>query len=163
MKRQREIKALVLVASLFLLFSCTRTAKPAAVQAQPAAEIEAREEAPPGPGKVGPAVTLTGDVARGALVFGASCADCHGKGGEGKVLNPGSTDGTVPPLNPIDPAVASANHKTFVDNIDIYIEHGSKPEGLSPRFSMPAFGEAQKLKPQQIADVIAYTISIGRR
>jgi mono/diheme cytochrome c family protein len=164
MQKQRLFIVLVLVLSLFVLFACSRASKPAAAtSAQPAPAVEAQEETPPGPGAVGVAVTLTGDVTRGSQIFKASCMSCHGAGGEGKVINPGSKDGTVPPLNPIDESIASPDIKAFTKNIDIYIEHGSTPEGSDPKLKMPAFGEEKKLTSQQIADVIAYTISIGRR
>lgn len=163
MKWLRLLKVLAPILFILLLFACSKPAKPAAASAPAAPAVEAQEETPPGPGSVGLAVTLASDAARGATVYQQSCQKCHGAKGEGKVLNPGSKDGTVPPLNPIDTEIAGPDAKTFVKNIDIYIEHGSKPEGASPALSMPAFGEEKKLTPQQIADVIAYTISIGRR
>ena len=164
MQKQGLFKVLVLVLSLFVLFACSRASKPAtAANAQAAPAVEAKEESPPGPGEVGVAVTMTGNVTRGAQVFKTSCMSCHGAGGDGKVANPGSEDGTVPPLNPIDPEIAGPDIKAFTKNIDIYIEHGSTPEGSKPTLKMPAFGDEKKLTPQQIADVIAYTISIGRR
>ena len=41
------------------------------------------------------------------------------------------------------------------------IEHGAKPAGSNPERSMPAFGDRKMLTPQQIADVIAYIISLN--
>ena len=164
MHGKRLLKVLVPVISLFVLFACSRSPRPAAAtKTQEAPAIEAQEETPPGPGDVGVAVTLASDAARGAQVYKKSCVSCHGAKGEGNVANPGSKDGRVPPLNPIDPEIAAPYIKTFTKNIDIYIEHGSKPEGVKPALNMPAFGDEKKLTPQQIADVIAYTISIGRR
>jgi mono/diheme cytochrome c family protein len=164
MQLQRLLKAFVPVLSLFVLFACSKSNQPApAANAQTAPAVEAQEETPPGPGDVGVAVTLASDLTRGAAVYKNSCVACHGAKGEGNVANPGSKDGTVPPLNPIDESIASPDIKAFTKNIDIYIEHGSTPEGLKPSLSMPAFGDKKKLTPQQNADVIAYTISIGRR
>ena len=107
-------------------------------------------------------MTLTGDVTRGEVVFKSSCASCHGAKGEGKVSNPGTTDGTVPPLNPMDENIASTDTKAYATNIDLYLEHGSTPEGEKPTLTMPAFGDLKKLTPQQIADVIVYTMSIAK-
>src|SRR5436309_1254164 len=49
----------------------------------------------------GSAVEIHGDPGRGRLVFAANCAACHNDRGIGNIPNPGSDDGTVPPLNPI--------------------------------------------------------------
>ncbi len=86
---------------------------------------------------------------------------CHGPQGTDNILNPGSNDGTIPALNPIDPTIANADPKTFAYNLDLFIEHGSKPEGDNPALTMPAFGDDKTLTAQQIADVIAYLISLN--
>ncbi len=108
----------------------------------------------------GPAINLTGNAANGATIFAANCASCHGPQGKGGVPNPGSADGTVPPLNPIDPAIANQDPKVFARNVDLFVEHGSTPEG-TPALKMPAWGDNKLLTPQQIADVIAYIISLN--
>ena len=162
MQRRRLLRVLVPVFALFVLFACSKSSQPTTTT-NAKEPVEAREETPPGPGEAGVAVTLAPDVSRGAEVFKTSCIKCHGAKGEGNVANPGSADGTVPPLNPIDEKIASPDIKAFTKNIDIYVEHGSKPEGLKPSLNMPAFGDEKKLTPQQIADVIAFTISIGKR
>jgi mono/diheme cytochrome c family protein len=153
---QRLLRILVPVISLCILFACSKSNQTTAVAKAP-------EGAPPGAGEVGAAVSLSPDLTRGAQIYTASCVGCHGAKGEGNVANPGSKDGTVPPLSPIDPEIASPDIKAFTKNIDIYIEHGSKPEGLKPSLNMPAFGDEKKLTAQQIADVIGYTISLGRK
>ena len=107
--------------------------------------------------KSGEAVNLTGDPVAGKVIFDGYCKSCHGAEGVGGVVNPGSDDGTVPALNPIDEeefgsAVA----------IDLVIEHGSTPDGDETASKMPAFGDDGTLKPQQIADVIAYVLSINK-
>ena len=124
---------------------------------------EAPEEAakPSNAGGVGEAVNLTGNATAGADVFKQNCASCHGEEGKGGIDNPGSTDATIPPLNPIDPTLKSKDAKTFASNIDLFIEHGSTPEGSSPQKTMLAFGDTKLLTPQQIADVIAYVISLN--
>ncbi len=76
--------------------------------------------------------------------------------------NPDSDDGSVPTLNPIDPTIASKDPKVFATNLDLFIEHGSTPEGPSPALKMPAWGDAKTLTPQQIADVIAYIMSLNK-
>ena len=115
---------------------------------------------PSNPGGVGEAVDLTGDPAAGEKVYVVHCYICH-KGG---VANPGSVAGTVPSLNPIDERLKSSDYKTFASNLDLFIEHGSTPQ-VNPSgemlLLMPNWGDSGKLSPQQIADVIAYIISIN--
>jgi len=117
---------------------------------------------PSNPGGPGAAVDLTGDAVAGKPVFEANCVKCHATEGKGGVVNPGSDDGTVPPLNPIDDTLVSTDYKTFASNLDLFLEHGSMPAGPSPVFSMPNWGDSGKLKPQEIADVIAYVISLNK-
>jgi mono/diheme cytochrome c family protein len=117
---------------------------------------------PSNPGGPGPAVELTGNVAAGKVVFEANCVKCHPGEGKGGIANPGSDDGTVPALNPIDETLVSTDYKAFATNLDLFLEHGSTPSGPSPVFSMPNWGDSGKLKPQQIADVIAYVISLNK-
>ncbi len=117
---------------------------------------------PSNPGGPGPALGLTGDAAAGKAVFEANCVKCHAQEGKGGVANPGSNDGTVPPLNPIDSTLVSSDYKTFAYNLDLFLEHGSTPAGASPILSMPNWGDSGKLQPQQIADVIAYVISLNK-
>ncbi len=117
---------------------------------------------PSNAGGPGSALGLTGNAAAGQVVFETNCVRCHGQQGKGGVSNPGSDDGTVPPLNPIDSTLASTNYKTFAYNLDLFLEHGSTPSGPSPILSMPNWGDSGKLKPQQIADVIAYVISLNK-
>jgi len=116
---------------------------------------------PSNPGGPGPAVDLTGDKDAGKLVFETNCSVCHMPQGVGGYANPGSKDGTVPALNPINNTLKDPDYKTFATNIDLFIEHGSKPAGANPVFQMPAWGDLKILTPQQIADVIAYVISLN--
>jgi mono/diheme cytochrome c family protein len=117
---------------------------------------------PSNPGPPGAAVNLTGDPTSGAAIFKTNCSSCHGDQGTGGVNNPGSTDGTVPPLNPIDPLLKDPDLKIFATNIDLFIQHGSAPEGPSPFRNMPAWGDSNALTQQQIADVIAYVIGLNK-
>jgi mono/diheme cytochrome c family protein len=123
-------------------------------------EVAAKPSNGGGPGE---AINLKGDAAKGATLYTANCVSCHGEKGVGGVANPGSTDGTVPELAPIDSTMVSADYKTFATNIDLFIEHGSAPEGDNPTLSMVAFGDNKTLKPQEIADVIAYIISLNQK
>lgn len=122
---------------------------------------------PSNPGGPGQAVSLTGDPAKGAEIFKANCVTCHGEEGKTGKENPGALDDTVPPLNPIDATMVNADAKTFATNIDLFVEHGSTPEsekeGVTPTISMPAFGDSKTLQPQDIADVIAYVISLNKK
>ena len=131
----------------------------AACGEQPASQEVAKPSNAGGPGE---AVNLTGNAQQGADVFTANCVACHGEQGKGGIPNPGTDDGTVPPLNPIDPSLVNADAKVFASNIDLFIEHGSDPEGDSPALKMKAFGDEKSLTPQQIADVIAYVISLNK-
>jgi mono/diheme cytochrome c family protein len=108
------------------------------------------------------AINLTGDQTAGAQVFMEQCVKCHGEGGAQGVENPGSDDGTVPALNPIDPQIKNADLKTFATNLDLVIQNGSTPVGESPKLTMPSFGEQGVLTQQQIADVIAYVMSLNK-
>jgi cytochrome c oxidase cbb3-type subunit III len=106
--------------------------------------------------KPGKAVDLTGDPVAGKVVYEGYCQSCHGPAGAGGVNNPGADDGTVPELNPIDMDFKDAMA------MDLVIEHGSKPEGADTVTKMPAFGDEGTLKPQQIADVISYVLSLNK-
>jgi mono/diheme cytochrome c family protein len=123
-------------------------------------EVAAKPSNSGGPGE---AVNLKGDATNGAALFSTNCVSCHGEKGVGGVANPGSTDATVPELAPIDSTMVNSDYKTFATNIDLFIEHGSAPEGDNPTLSMAAFGDNKTLKPQEIADIIAYVISLNQK
>ncbi len=131
-----------------------------AIPTDSAATEQAESARPSNPGGPGPALNLKGDSTRGAQVF-VNCVPCHGEQGKGGVVNAGSADGTVPALNPIDATMASRDPKVFANNIDLFIEHGSTPDGPNPSLKMPAWGDTNGLTPQQIADVIAYIMSLN--
>lgn len=127
----------------------------------PATEAAPAVPRPSNPGGPGEAVNLKGDIAAGAQVFSANCVSCHGLEGVGGVANPGSADGIVPSVNPIDSLLKDADYKVFAANLDLFLQHGSTPAGPSPVFVMPAWGDLGALTQQQIADVIAYIISLN--
>jgi mono/diheme cytochrome c family protein len=118
---------------------------------------------PSNPGGPGAAIALTGDATAGAKVYVDNCKKCHADDGKGGVSNPGSTDETVPALNPIDSTLVNKDAKIFATNLDLFIEHGSTPAGTNPKNKMAAFGDDKTLTPQQIADVIAYVISLNKQ
>jgi ubiquinol-cytochrome c reductase cytochrome b subunit len=111
--------------------------------------------------QTGLAADIIGSAERGALLFKMECAACHGPAGTDKVPNPGSADGTVPPLNPIDRELFSKNPKQFAENIDRFIQHGSVPEGPNPKLHMLPFGDSNSLTQQQIANAEAYILKLN--
>jgi len=104
---------------------------------------------------------LIGNVDLGATIFHQDCEACHGLQGKGQVPNPGSADGKVPPLNPIDPELFNKEAQTFVNNIDRYIQHGSTPAGPNPALRMLAFGDSGSLTQEMIANVEAYVLHLN--
>ena len=127
-------------------------------------EAPSQEEVarPGNPGGPGDAINLTGDPTAGQKVYADHCEVCHGIEGMDNVLNPGSDDETIPPLNPIDSTLVSSDYKTFAYNLDLFLQNGSMPEGPNAAFQMPAWGAAGALTQQQIADVDAYLISLNQ-
>ncbi len=118
---------------------------------------------PSEPGDVGAAASLDGSADNGRELFGLYCAACHGPEGVQGIPNPGSDDGAVPELNPIDPTIANSDRQVFAENVDLFVEHGSVPEGPNPRLMMPPFGDTNMLTDQQIADAIAYVIQLNEQ
>lgn len=143
----------VVIILLFGLAACANTEN----------ESGEKPARPSNTGGAGPAVNLTGDATKGAATFKTNCVSCHGDQGKGGVPNPGSKDGSVPSLNPIDPTLISTDLKVYATNLDLFIEHGSTPEGDKPALKMQAFGDQKTLAPQDIADVIAYVISLNKK
>ncbi len=114
-----------------------------------------------GPQEAGRAVTIIGSAEHGVILFEGTCAPCHGPRGTGNIPNPGSKDGTTPPLNPIDRDEFSPDPKAFTEKINRYIQHGSRPEGPNPQVSMLPFGDTNALTQEQIADLEAYILSLN--
>lgn len=133
----------------------TSAAAAPAIQQQPAATSA-------GPhGQTGKAATIIGSADHGGILFGKNCSSCHGPRGKGGIANPGSKEGMVPPLNPIDRDEFNSDPQTFAAKIDLYLQHGSRPEGQSPALSMLPFGDTNALTQQQIADLEAYILSLN--
>ncbi len=117
--------------------------------------------AQPNQRKAGPAAEMIGSADRGAVLFARECASCHDSEGKGGVSNPGSEDGIVPPLNPIDRTLFSDGPRLFAENIDRIIQYGSIPSGQNPALRMPAFGQTTSLTQEQIANIEAYVLSLN--
>ena len=105
-------------------------------------------------------MNLTGDAGAGKTVFETNCQICHNVEGRGGNPNPGSEDGTVPAQSDRS-ALEERRCESVCTNLDLFIEHGSKPAGPNPTFSMLAWGDNNLLSPQQIADVIAYVMQLN--
>jgi ubiquinol-cytochrome c reductase cytochrome b subunit len=116
---------------------------------------------PPAAGSGPMAPSIIGSADHGAVIFPQICASCHGPQGTDKVPNPGSDDGRVPPLNPIDPELASQDPQTFVEKINPLLQNGSVPSGPNPAIKMPAWGDSGTLTQQQIADLEAYVLRLN--
>ncbi len=153
----KTFRASQLVVTLTLVFTFLAACGSSATTPDPNAPKPSK------PGGTGKALTLTGNIESGKQLFSGTCAQCHGDEGKHGLDNPGSTDGTIPVLNPIDPKLANSDPKVFAANIDLFIEHGSKPEGPNPKSEMPAIGDNNQMDSQQIADVIAYVISLNQK
>ncbi len=114
--------------------------------------------------QVGQAASIHGSPLAGRAVFDKNCSTCHGDHGVGGVDNPGSDDGTVPAVNPIDPGFledSQGDPAVFAADLDLFLQHGSRPNGDNPKQSMPAWGDTKKLSQQDIADVEAYVMSMN--
>ncbi len=166
---QRWFIAVIVIMLVMLGIAACAPATPVPTPTPAASPTPTEEPARPNPDneKTGAAIGLTGDVANGKAIFVANCQKCHGPDGTGSVANPGSDDGTVPPLNPIDETLKNPDPKIFATNLDLFIEHGSTPAGTKPTLLMPAWGDGpvapyKQLAPQEIADVIAYVMSLNK-
>ncbi|MGB8316544.1 MAG: cytochrome c, partial [Ignavibacteriaceae bacterium] len=109
----------------------------------------------------GPAADMIGNIAHGALLFQQDCESCHGTDGGGGIPNPGSSNGQVPKLNPINKNLFSKEPQVFASNIDKIIQHGSTPAGPNPQLHMLDFGDSHTLTQQQIANIEAYILNLN--
>ena len=112
----------------------------------------------------GPASAIHGDPVAGATKFHALCASCHGERGAAGIDNPGSTDGTVPVLNPIDPGFlsdANGSAAVLARDIDLFVQHGSRPDGPKPLISMPGFGDHKLVPQHDLADIEAFVMGLN--
>ena len=167
MSRKQTVSSIAIFTVFTLLGSGISLANPNGGGKSVAAQVPtfADRSKIPASGKQGPpaeAATLTGRWKQGKALFEKQCQSCHGPRGTDKVKNPGSDDGTVPPLNPIDPALASKTPSAFAANIDRFIQHGSIPDGSKPELFMPNWGDNQALSQREIADIEAYVMRLNR-
>ncbi|HLZ26839.1 MAG TPA: cytochrome c [Chloroflexota bacterium] len=112
----------------------------------------------------GPAAAIHGDPVGGAAKFNANCASCHGARGTAGITNPNSSDGTVPVLNPIDPGFiddSNGDAAIFARELDVFLQHGSRPAGPNPLITMPGFGDHHLLPQSDIADIEAYVMQLN--
>ena len=109
----------------------------------------------------GPAASMIGNVAHGALLFNQDCESCHGTNGTGGITNPGSDYGKVPALNPIGKDLFNKNPQIFANNIDKFIQHGAVPDGPNPALKMFDYGDSYTLTQQQIANIEAYILNLN--
>ncbi len=109
----------------------------------------------------GKAAFIIGSAEHGTVLFEKNCAACHGPRGADKMSNPGSADGFVPLLQPIDRALYNKNPQLFASAIDLIIQHGARPDGPHPALIMPAFGDTQALSQQEIADLEAFILDLN--
>ena len=109
----------------------------------------------------GSVADMIGNIAHGALLFQRDCESCHGTDGKGGIPNPGSLNGMVPKLNPIDKNLFSKDPQIFAANIDKIIQHGSIPTGPNPQLHMLDFGDSYTLTQQEIANIEAYILNLN--
>jgi mono/diheme cytochrome c family protein len=101
------------------------------------------------PSPAASAAPLPGDPTKGAALYGANCASCHGAS---------LTGGIGPALNPIEklPNVANALDPTFLIGI---ITNGRVHQPGDPRQTdMPAKGGNSALTDQDVKDLASYII-----
>ncbi len=166
MARKHAVSVFSVIAAFTMLGSGITTAKANGNAGSDVPKVPAFADRSriPASGKQGPpgeAAALPGNWKRGKVLFERRCEPCHGLRGTDKVKNPGSDDGTVPPLNPIDPALADKTPSAFAANIDRIIQHGSIPDGPNPALFMPDWGDSRTLAQRQIADVEAYVMRLN--
>ncbi|GAB4389274.1 MAG: hypothetical protein Kow0025_13640 [Thermodesulfovibrionales bacterium] len=113
------------------------------------------------PTRTGPAAYVVGSVEHGRKLYREHCARCHGEDGRETLPNPGSEDGRVPVLNPVEPELFSGDPDAFAENLDRFLEHGSVPEGPAPALAMPAFGDDRSLSEGMISNIIAYVMDLN--
>lgn len=112
-------------------------------------------------GPPGQSAYIIGSAERGVELFKRNCSSCHGSEGVTNVPNPGSDEGKVPNLNPIDRELYNSDAQTFAENIDRFVQHGSVPAGPNPAIRMLAFGDTNTLTQQEIANIEAYILRLN--
>jgi cytochrome c oxidase cbb3-type subunit III len=101
------------------------------------------------------AAAVQGNVDRGARIFAAKCARCHGRGGKGDGPDLVKLQSAVSPDDWTD---KESNQGLTDQFIVAMITKGGKANGKSR--IMPAFGD--KLNTQQVQDLLAFMRSLAR-
>jgi sulfur oxidation c-type cytochrome SoxX len=130
-----------------------------AVAAQEKEEPESEQTEPVG--KMTTAQQSIGNPEHGEKLFERYCTSCHGPEGKGGVPNPGSAEGLVPSLNPIDEEILDKDPVRFVAKIDPYLQDGATPPGPAPALKMPDFGRSLALTQAQISHLEAYVLDLN--
>ena len=107
---------------------------------------------------IGKSASIVGNFEHGKIIYNQQCLMCHGP--HGNPLAKGfKAEKGVPALNPIPENLYSKDVQTFINKIDIYIQHGSpNPEG---GLAMPNFGDSNTMTQEQIADVESYILHLN--
>jgi len=140
------------------LLSLTGGSQAVSAGPTPLAMPDAVSASLPVPGK---AAFIIGSAEHGAVLFDLNCSSCHGVAGAVMVPNPGSTDGFVPLLQPIDRKLYNESPQLFASAIDLIIQHGSRPNGPHPALIMPAFGATRALTQEELAHLEAYILELN--
>ncbi len=135
------------IAFLLSLTPATAAAAPAAAPTLPAAGQQ---------GPSGPASRMIGDAANGQVLFDGDCTSCHGQAAHGAPAPPAAASGAAN-LAELGAGFFDADAQHFADNIDRYIQHGSRGTGASAY--MPAFGDSESLTQPEIANLEAYILA----
>ncbi len=107
---------------------------------------------------VGKSTSIVGNFEHGKIIYNQQCLMCHGPHGNPKAKGFKAEKG-VPALNPIPENFYSKDVQTFINRIDIFIQHGSpNPEG---GLNMPNFGDSNTMTQEQIADVESYILHLN--
>ncbi len=112
-------------------------------------------------GSPGAAAIMVGSAGTMAMFFfNQYCLYCHSDPERPALAQPGSSAaGIVPRLWPIRVPLYNSDPLIFAQNIDRFIQHGSRPAGAEPHVFMPAFGATKTLSQPQIANIEAYILS----
>lgn len=107
----------------------------------------------------GASVNIVGNSEHGAVLFHQSCTMCHGPHGNTKTPGFNALKG-VPTLNPIRQELFNSDSTTFIQKIDIFIQHGA-PALVEGGPAMPNFGDTNTLTQAQIADIESYILTLN--
>lgn len=110
------------------------------------------------PKEYGQSIHIVGNAEHGKTLYTLYCLSCHGPNGKIKSKGFQPLSG-VPALNPINRALFSPEVAKFLQNIDIFIQHGAPNSENGP--NMPDFGDSNSLTQQEIADIEAYILQMN--